>query len=374
LASSQKTLLLTVGLAFLMLAAVAAWLSHSGIDVRALTRSVLLLGPQTARYHAWQEVPVFTRFQLAWRYETTGEDEPFFQDSLATVTPAAMLDFLEIRHPFCHGAAHDLGAAVLAKTQDVVKALDTCGTRCTNGCMHGVLGQAFAQPAGNKEGGAIVTPDALCAQDAVLSRYKPGNCAHAVGHALMKLSAAKPDRALSQCARFTDHSMEYYCATGVFMSYEEQWEGDDTPVTPATGPPRALPCAADLEFPAACYRYFLPRLSAENNPTSEQLRAHCLSLPDRQRPGCFHGLGAFVIDEVGENPAVLTKVCGQGSEADRALCIEGAIEKLSDHDPASAERACGALSGEDKQVCLAAAHDGMYRLTKPTMKYYLDGR
>lgn len=368
MASSQKTLPLAVGLAFLMLAAVVAWLSHRGIDAGALTKTVFLLGSQTERYQAWQEVPVTTRLRLAWRYETAGEDEPFFRDSLATVTPAAMLDFLEIRHPYCHGAAHDLGAAVLAKTHDVVKALDTCGTRCTNGCMHGVLGEAFAQPAGNKEGASSVTPDALCAQEVVLSRYKPGNCAHAVGHALMKLNAAKPDRALSQCARFTDRSMEYYCATGVFMSYEEQWDPEETS---GTRPAPNFPCMADLQFPAACYRYLLPRLSAEDNPTSEQLRAHCLSLPDRQRQGCFHGLGAYVIDEVGENPALLTKVCGQGGEIDRALCIEGAIEKLSDHDPAAAERACGTLSGEDKPVCLAAAHDGMYRLDKPTMKYYL---
>lgn len=372
MAAAHKKILLVfsaLGLALVLLVVASlAWLSLQNVDLRALSRTLLPPAAKAERFRDWQQTPFLARLRFALDYETSAADEATYARHLESVTPAALLDFVEMRHPFCHGAAHDLGAAILAKTQDVAKALDACDTRCTNGCMHGVLGQFFARPATAQasDGAPALAPDALCTREAVTKRYKPGNCAHAVGHALMKLSAANPDKALANCARFTDPGMEYYCATGVFMSYEERWGNEGEPRAAA-----GFPCAPDTKFPAACYRYFLPHLTEDDKPSGEQLLAHCLSLPDRRQMGCFHGLGAYFLNTIADTPGALHRICEKGSEADRALCIEGAVEKLSDHDPGLAERACRSIEGKDQEVCLAAAHDGMYRLEKPTMKYYL---
>lgn len=54
-----------------------------------------------------------------------------------------------------------------------------------------------------------------------------------------------------------------------------------------------------------------------------------------------------------QTPDALHRVCEKGSDADRALCIEGAIEKLSDYESALAERACRSIVGRDQEICLA---------------------
>lgn len=379
----------------LLVVAGFAWLYQQGVSVRVLARTLLPPAAKAEHFPNWQQTPLLAKVRFAVNYEVSHKGESIFARHLGSVTPAAMLDFVELRHPFCHHEAHDLGVAILAQTQDVVKAMETCDIRCTNGCMHGVLGQVFVQAPKAKvssDGTApALSPDSLCTEVTVTKRHKPGNCAHAIGHALMKLHAAKPERALTDCEKFTDQSMEYYCATGVYMGYEEQGDdgvanhtkrihkhetaedeeqGDDGVAHRTTA---QFPCTADTKFPAACYRYFLRHIT-EDKPSDEQLLAHCLSLPDRRRMGCFHGLGRHFQGTVAKTPDALHRVCEKGSDADRALCIEGAIEKLSDYESALAERACRSIVGKDQEICLAAAHDGMYRLTKPTMTYYLADR
>lgn len=377
MATAHKKILLIFSVVVLgtalLFAAGLALLYHQKVDLRALAHTLLPPAAKAEHFPDWQQTPILTRIRFAVNYEISHKGESIYARYLGSVTPAAMLDFVELRHPFCHSEAHDLGVAIMAQTQDVVKAMDTCDTRCTNGCMHGVLGQVFAQ-APNAEGSSdgtapALSPDSLCTKVMVTQRHKPGNCAHAIGHALMKLHATKPERALTDCAKFTDRSMEYYCATGVYMGYEEQW---DSRVAHHTAAP--FPCTADTKFPAACYRYFLRHFTEDDKPSDEQLLAHCLSLPDRRQMGCFHGLGRYFQSTVAKTPSALHRVCEKGSDADRVLCIEGAIEKLSDYDPALAERACRSIGMKDQEICLAAAHGGMYRLTKSTMTYYLVDR
>ena len=75
-----------------------------------------------------------------------------------------------------------------------------------------------------------------------------------------------------------------------------------------------------------------------------------------------------------KNPKLLSDTCKYGTSNDQAICIEGAIEKLADYDRVKATDAGESLEGENRKVCLAAAQGTMYRLNKPTMGLYIDGR
>jgi len=272
---------------------------------------------------------------------------------------------LEQEFPFCHGEAHGVGRAVFSRTKDLQKALSLCGHRCTNGCMHGVLTEAIgpAEPASIQrlmDGCQDVDRD---------THHKPANCAHAVGHGFLATAGRDLDRALYLCARQFDEALEYYCATGVFMQYAEDDEALAEGASTRPGiDDSGLPCHSTA-FPAACYRYRLEKLAMVLAP--EQLLEECLRLRGRARLGCFHGFGAMYYQTVGERPAALTVVCGFGGRDEQTMCIEGAVERLADHDERQARRACDSLAGDAAQVCHAAAREKMYRLDKPSMPLYL---
>jgi hypothetical protein len=229
--------------------------------------------------------------------------------------------------------------------------------------MHGVVGEAF----GNATLAAITTQmNTFCAKGEMARLYKPGNCAHGLGHALVFVNGGDVRKAVDACLGFTNAAMQYYCATGVYM------QKILTGVEPATSlPSRHYPCDEETLFPAACYRYkavtLLDRLG-----TPTQLTRECLRLEDSQRLGCFHGLGHAVKERVFNNPSQLAPLCQQGTQNDKIVCIEGAIEKLADYDVERAKTACSFLSDALRPVCERAATEKMYSLTKATLTLYYD--
>lgn len=134
-----------------------------------------------------------------------GSKRPVFEKYLDTLGADGILDVLETAHPLCHSQAHELGRVIVARLKDLGVALSACKTRCTSGCMHGVLMEAFGGPSARSaasahHGGAhqhgaghqhdssgpLTVADVearmvpLCSETGDLAKlYEPGNCAPA---------------------------------------------------------------------------------------------------------------------------------------------------------------------------------------------------
>jgi hypothetical protein len=286
-----------------------------------------------------------------------------FEKYLPLVGATALLDILEEIYPACHGQAHDLGKALFAARQDLGAALRACGTRCTSGCMHGAVAAAFG---GSTLAAITAQMNTFCEQGEMAQLHKPGNCAHALGHAFMFVTGGAVRQSVDACLGFANEVMQYYCATGVFM------EKIITGPPSATPPPSwQYPCDEETLFPTACYRYkaieLLDRLG-----TATQLTRECLRLEVPQRRGCFHGLGHAMTAMVFTDPAQLAPLCRHGSQTDQIVCIEGAIEKLAEYDEERATTACASLDDDLRPVCEQAVTDKMYSLTKATFALYYD--
>lgn len=295
-----------------------------------------------------------------------------FDKYLGELGADAMLDFLESTYPQCHGESHELGQSIFAKYKKIGAALGQCKARCTTGCMHGVLVEAFREYTFEDITGQLA---GFCKDD-MTAMYKPGNCAHGTGHALIMVTNYNIAEAIKGCSTFLDPAMQYYCASGVFMEYlQERKHSTTDPQQPES---LHFPCDTYTQFPAACYRYkTLEILEAFEGDTEEafeddmeEVAEECLALPRERRLGCFHGLGWAYIEDIGDDPALLSEVCRYGTSDDQTVCIEGAIEKLSDFNKETALSACSALKGENASVCRAAAEEKMYRMNKPTMGLY----
>ena len=324
-------------------------------------------GPDSA---SWVDVDESLRSDFITDYEAAGtEDRPVFRKHLPRIGPVAMLDYLEERYAICHGQAHNLGKELFAQSGDLMLSLQICGTRCTSACMHGVVGEALGAGGGMHQD-IRASMEGFCSSEA-MAQQKRGNCAHAIGHALL-LNLGELGVALDSCNGFEMPAMRYYCATGVYMQYwDGLYEGDAVEERPTT----LYPCDEQALFPAACYRYIVPFIKEHNDLQGQEIIAVCIRQPTYQRRGCFHGFGMAymppVIERLETEPGVLGEVCLHGTLADQSMCVEGVIEKMADYDRAAALKACGALEGEIAEVCTAAARGGMYRLDKPTLKYYL---
>lgn len=274
-----------------------------------------------------------------------------------------MLDAVEQTYPACHAESHQLGAAIYAATGDVETALTRCDTRCSSGCMHGVVSEAF--------GGS--TPDSIarrmnhfCAEGEMARLHSRGNCAHGVGHALMFVNQGDTRRSVDDCLGFVQEGMQYYCATGVFM---ERFIRDS--VTGAPGTSTLSPCDEETLFPGACYRYKGAQLwYASGSP--DAVTAECSRLEGLQRRGCFHGLGYAAITTVLADPEAIVRLCGRGERDDRVVCTEGVIEKLADLKEGRARAACAFIEDDLRPVCDAAVERKMYGLDKPTFPLYYD--
>ncbi|HEY8105121.1 MAG TPA: hypothetical protein VIE46_03380, partial [Gemmatimonadales bacterium] len=269
---------------------------------------------------------------------------PVFERYLPTLSAAAMIGFLEHHYPSCHARSHDLGKALFSASGDLGTALQECGTGCTSGCMHGVVAQAF----GNEEVGTITsTMNRFCLEGEVARLYKPGNCAHTMGHALMVVTNGDVPHSIDGCLGFAQTPMAYYCASGVYM------EKLVTGPRPRPAPPGSsvhVPCDSEPLFPAACYRYqgvvLVATLGDRDRAASE-----CLRLDGPRRRGCFHGLGYAAMAMVFDQPETLAAACARGDREDRTACIEGTIEKVADVNEQRARAACGGLDPDIHAVC-----------------------
>jgi hypothetical protein len=316
---------------------------------------------------SWDKADPGIKAKFTTEYESIKDDDdrPVYAKYLPLLGVDAILDYLEMQNPMCHGVAHNLGKELYTQTKDINGALQSCGNRCTGGCMHGVVGEAFGSQSHENVADKM---EAFCSQGEMARLHKAGNCAHAMGHALMLSNGGELGESLESCSNFKQPGMDYYCATGVFMQYEMFLAEGVLDLEQKT---LYSPCDEHSQYPAACYRYMMYGIADRLDHDIPKIIDACLALPDAfKRGGCLHGLGNQHTRKIAEDPDLLPRLCSQGSADEQAMCIEGAIEKLADFDEQSGMRACAKLNGANAETCRAAARHKMYSLDKPTLKLY----
>ncbi len=289
-----------------------------------------------------------------------------------------ILDSIQKLWPKCHSEAHDLGKVIFAKVKDIGNGLRICADRCYSGCMHGVLMEAFTSVQNSSDPDGHIDVEVLkpfmndlCRNNTeMVSSYSPGDCAHGVGHALMFLSGYTVPEAVEGCKQFDSPAMRYYCATGTYMEYVAENDKLDVKANKTL----FYPCDT-YDYPAACARYknvYVANRFYRKNMTAEELIPECEKLNGKFRLGCFHGIGNAYMALIASGKMNISDVCLHGSEDEKFMCIEGAIERMSKYHRPKALKACGNLQGEYREICLSAVAQGMYNMTK-NLTLYLAG-
>ena len=319
---------------------------------------------------SWEDADPEVKQAFLTDYKTNkAERRETFENYYDSIGPRGFLDFLEEKYAKCHNESHPVGKTIYKKEQDVIKSLRICANRCTNGCMHGVIAEAY----GDKDFDQVVTEmKKFCTTGEMAEMHKPGNCAHAMGHALMLLNSYDLGISIEGCNKFDTPAMSYYCSTGVFMEFSDKLILQDQLGLCGTVARTGLhyPCDTYSDYPAACYRYTLNHIARDLGGNIGGLAAECKKLSQKQRLGCYHGLGAIYSVSIRKNPRLINSVCMGGSHDETIMCIEGVIEKLADYNEDEAMNICYFTEGEYRKVCEAAAKEKMYRLDKPSIGLY----
>ena len=302
---------------------------------------------------------------------------PLYEQYVGTIGANGVLDGIEELWPKCHNEAHDLGKIVFDRVQNVALGLRICADGCYSGCMHGVLMEAFTGLADPDDPEGHVDPATLAAlmdqicygTDAMQSSYSEGDCAHGIGHALMVLADYHVDEAIGYCDEFDEVAMRYYCATGAYMEYVSEYDDED-----ATTKPALYPCDRG-KYPAACTRYkmvhLIRRLVKKPSDVQKMMRS-CNQLKDPYRIACYHGAGNGFMGFIASRAVTLQDVCGKGTEDERRMCVEGAMERMAKYHPDRAAEVCAAVQGPDRVTCDEAVENGMYDMDKD-LRLYVDG-
>jgi hypothetical protein len=300
------------------------------------------------------------------------ELRPLYEKYIDKIGANGILDGIEELWPKCHSQAHDLGKVIYARLGNIGLGLSVCADRCYSGCMHGVLMEAFRTLQTStydhinvRELRSVMND--VCYENKVMTAaYRPPDCAHGVGHALMFLTKYKIPKAIDACAGFSDPAMKYACVTGAYMEYVTEQHHEDKKTKSLFYPCDSHP------YPTACGRYKLPLVTLDyyrQGKTLEQLIAKCLELEGKFRRGCFHGLGNAHMYFIVRKLVSINDVCHSGTEQEQMLCIDGAMERMGKYHGDRALEACEALQGGHRQLCRDAAARKMYHKDKDLTLY-----
>jgi len=308
----------------------------------------------------------------------TKEQREVYEQYIDEIGSNGLIKVVNELNPTCHSEGHELGKVFYAEVGELASALAACEDACYSGCTHGVLMEAFTLT----EHGHVGTPQdhehhigteevypklsTLCTQNIGI---RPGDCAHGLGHAMTALNEYNTLEAEKGCAFFYNKSMEYYCATGVYMEFVGQ------PSEKQKNKPLFEPCDTS-KFPAACFRYIMPlvfrNVTAQLGPGGiHEVIKGCKQLSEFARIGCFHGVGNAHMPFIAGGAIELGEICGFGNEQDQLSCIDGAIERLSKyHGKDIALEICARLEDEQKELCIAGAEGQLYRTNKSFELYH----
>jgi hypothetical protein len=321
------------------------------------------------------------RFNQEFQTVKTSHDVRMLYEKYMDVIGAnGIFHELKALKPKCHGEGHPLGMVIYAKLGRMGPALEACEGGCYSGCMHGVFMELFkidedkhehtAGSVKDRDRTILSTvkeniPDICYGETADL--YKPGDCAHAVGHAVMYILDYDIPRTMEHCRLFDTYAMEYYCATGGYMEYVNTHDREDRKKQPLL-----YPCDTG-EYPAACFRYKLVHVFQRHYAERKDLNViveKCMGLTGKYRLGCFHGIGNAHMFYIAKRSVSFQQICQFGTKQDQYMCIEGAVERMAKYHPEQAVQKCQELSGWRYELCLSGTQRRMYDLDK-SFEYYV---
>jgi hypothetical protein len=310
------------------------------------------------------------------------------QDLLSIMRGDAVMNVLApvLTPQQCHYIGHVVGQEVLYRTEnmDTEAAISSCNRVCDSACVHGIIGETFAQAMGL---GKADQPDELDVRHLTIEEIRvagktlcesPEPC-HGVGHALFQVYGSF-DPVLEICREVSAGvPSPSYCYQGAFMEYADVLFGRHTrDITGVSEPDpdslREMCLRSDTLEKRSCFRYF-PRMYLSTlrdqrlgrSEEQEALREMCLTYEGDDQLACIAGIGVYQSYALAADPVDATRLCRRfDSFADQAACNLGQVSVASQDRQEKVLLYCRALTSDAlKSSCYQTIYFFLARLGTP---------
>lgn len=247
----------------------------------------------------------------------------------------------------CHYLGHVVGQESYTKFGNIEEAIAQCDRSCDSACIHGVIGEAFAQELGLGSSDDVQDVDLAHLSEEDLKTVGARLCesptaCHGVGHSLFQLYHEFAP-ALAMCREVATEWRPNFCYQGAFMEYADILSSRNArPIDGVEYPERAqfssLCVMPTIIESRSCFRYF-PRMVVETLVREGMTRPNarkevidlCLAYPTETRVACIAGYGVYSAYNVLTDMPEALRTCAQFElDADKASCTLGMVSVASE--------------------------------------------
>ncbi len=284
----------------------------------------------------------------------------------------------------CHYIGHVVGQQSQIRIQDIEASIMQCDRSCDSACLHGIIGEAFAEELGmGSPDEADIDLSHLSPDDAkkigIRLCTSPETC-HGVGHALYQaFESFEP--ALEVCRNIGERQTVFYCQQAVFMEYADILYSRNMRAVNDTEMPtlqelRTLcPSQSGPIERRSCFRYFprmyISTLTKAGSSTREAmigLRQMCRTYAAiDDRINCTIGIGVYnsyyVVEDV---PRAVNECLALPEIGDQAACNFGLVSVATQDRQQATIAFCRAIPDEGlRGDCYHAVFYFLNRLGTP---------
>jgi hypothetical protein len=263
----------------------------------------------------------------------------------------------------CHQIMHAIGRTAGKNASSIENAFALGDSYCHEGYYHGAV-EGFI----SKEG-ATVNKDYL--NNLCRAYRKPGtlittdqyNCAHGIGHGLMRVSQNQLLETLKYCDLLSDRKERQPCWNGAFMENTIAYmRGVNAPYLNPADP--LYPCdLVEPKYKDTCYGFQISFYTKKTGSLEKAINV-CEKIPIPFQRSCFLGLGREVvtaadadITKINNNTCLLAK-----DNINQENCIIGAVRTLIHyhHSDIESQKFCSVVPKDFQETCLSASDRFFY--------------
>ena len=237
---------------------------------------------------------------------------------------------------YCHPVAHHIGEFLYGYLgRDLKMASNIADYRCASGIMHGLVENTIQienMLDGKKIESVNIKEYCEIIYDALGIKAK-NECAHGIGHSIIKIYNYNTTQAVQRCNDFDDDTMRYMCNGGLFMQNMSEYaktRGGDFVNSDLYYPCNEIDADVNEESALLCYRYQANYFLSKTNYDVEKTQSLCINIEDKNYiPVCIKGISSHLAKNNFNDIDKTYQMCNATPQIYQQMCVIGAIESLT---------------------------------------------